>query len=116
MTFSKFEELFKSKYPAGKVVAHGKFAGTQRNGKTTLIFSDGGLAYQYYGSYEEILNRVGVKVISASHLRSLEVALDNYRKWHGMPKFMGTGFEDHSFDIQRLDAEIEEIKNNYLVV
>ena len=117
MKFSKFEELFKKKYPYGKVVAHGKFAGTQKNGKTTLIFFTDGRCYEYYGAYEDILNRIGIKVISKSRYNDIVMTLENYRSMNGRPKlFEKDGCEDYSKDISRLEAEIEEINNNYLIV
>ena len=116
MTFGKFKELFNTKYPDGEVISHGKMGGTEHNKKTTVVFTPNGKCYEYYGAYEDILNRLGIKVISKSRLNDTELALKHYKEWHGQPKFFEDGFEDYSTDIERLTREIENIHTNYIIV
>ncbi len=115
MTFREFEKLFKSKYPEGDVTAHGKFGGTERNNKTTVVFGRGGKCYEYYGAYEDILCRCGIKVISKSRLRDIECALERYKKWDGKVSLFGTVC-NHKQDIARLEEELKNIHKNYIVV
>lgn len=116
MTFSKFEGLFKSKYPNGEVVQHGKFGGTENNKKITVIFTPNGKCYEYYGAYEDVLNRLGIKVISKARLHNTELALKHYKEWHGSPRLFGDGIEDYSADIERLTKELANINENYIIV
>lgn len=115
MTFKKFEELFKTKYPEGEVVAHGQFGGTERNKKTTVIFKPEGKCYEYYGAYEDVLCRVGIDVISKHRYQSMKASLEWYKKDHGTPKLFG-GTVDHSETIARLTKEIEDIEKNTIIV
>lgn len=116
MTFANFESLFKSKYQDGHVHMHGKFAGTEKNKKVTVVFSENGRCYDYYGAYEDILCRVGILVISKQRLRDVESRLEQCKRWHGTQKLFEDGFEDYSSDIERLAKEIEDYKENYIVV
>ena len=116
MTFKRFEELFLTKYPNGEVIGHGKFAQTERNKKTTVIFNPNGKCYHYYGAYEDILNRLGIKVYSESRLHSLEMSLKHYKEWHGQPSLFGDGVDDYSAEIKRLESDIADIKENYVIV
>lgn len=115
MTFAKFNELFKSKYPEGEVVQHGKFGGTEKNKKTTVIFVPGGKCYEYYGAYEDVLNRVGIKVISQSRFHDKQSCLESYKKWNGREALFGGRF-DYNKEIVRLECEIKEILDNYVIV
>ena len=115
MTFKKFEELFMEKYPNGAVHMHGKFAGTEKSKKVTVIFSENGRCYDYYGAYEDILCRLGIKVISKCRLHDIELRLQHYKQWHGLPKLFG-GVEDYSAEIERLTNEIEILKENFIIV
>ena len=114
MTFKRFEEIFHSKYPEGEVVAHGKFGGTEKSKKTTVIFEHGGRCYEYYGAYEDVLSRMGMKVISKERLAETEQRLATVKKWHGTDNFFG-GVMDCSEEIARLEAFLAEVKAEYIV-
>lgn len=114
MTFKKFEALFKEKNPDGKVFMHGEFAQTERNKKVAVVFHEGGKVYEYYGAYEDILNRVGIKVISKARFSSLEKSLEQYKKYDGKATLFGGKF-DYSEEIARLTADIEDIKANWVI-
>ena len=115
MTFRKFEELFKSKYPNGMVCKHGEFAQTEKNKKVALVFSETNKVYEYYGAYEDILNKIGIPVISKERFASLEQTLEQYKRWHGTEDFFG-GVRDCSADIAKYTAEIENYRANYAIV
>ena len=115
MTFKKFEELFMAKYPNGRVCRHGEFAQTEKNKKVALVFSETSKVYEYYGAYEDILNKVGIPVISKERLASLEQTLEQRKRWHGTESLFG-GVMDYSADIAKYTAEIENYKKNYTIV
>lgn len=115
MTFKKFEELFKSKYPNGMVCKHGEFAQTEKNKKVALVFSESSKVYEYYGAYEDILCRIGIPVISKERIVSLEQTLAQYKSWHGKEDFFG-GVRDCSANIAKYTAEIENYRRNYAIV
>lgn len=114
MTFKKFESLFKQKYPSGEVCGHGKFAQTEKNKKVAVVFNEGGKVYEYYGAYEDILNRLGIKVISESRLYAMESVLEHYKEHNGKPLIFG-GIADYDEKIAALEKEIEEIKRDYVI-
>lgn len=116
MTFKKFEELFLAKYPDGEVIAHGKMGGTESNKKTTVIFKPNGKCYEYYGAYEDVLCRVGIKTISNSRLSSLKATLNTYRTWNENPIELFGIVATYDAEIQRMEAEIADIEANYIVV
>ena len=116
MTFNKFESLFLAKYPEGKVFKHGEFAQTERNKKVAVVFNGNGKVYEYYGAYEDILARVGIKVISKARLHNLEMTLAHYKEWHGKPWSLFGATADYSKEIERYTADIEDIKANYIIV
>jgi hypothetical protein len=115
MTFKKFEELFKSKYPSGAVCRHGEFAQTEKNKKVALAFSEASKVYEYYGAYEDILCKIGIPCISKERLSSLKQTLNQYKEWHGEEDFFG-GVRDCSDDIAKYTAEIENYSKNYIIV
>lgn len=115
MTFSRFESIFKEHYPQGGVVAHGRFGGTDKNKKTAVYFTECGKVYEYYGAYEDILCRLGIKVISTARLESLKLTLEHYRETNGTPSFFG-GVLDHSERISQLEKELADIESNYIIV
>ena len=115
MTFNKFRQIFKLKYPQGSVVAHGKFGGTERNKKVAVVFEEGGKVYEYYGAYEDILNKIGIKVISRERFESMELTLIALREQNGKPDFFG-GVVDNTEAIKQRRSELENIICNYMIV
>ena len=123
MTFKKFEELLKTKYPEAGACMHSKFAGTEHNKKVEIHFTPEGKCYEYYGAYEDILNRLGMKVISKSRLASEESALRRYKEMQGKPDpFFGifnsddNGVLDYSKEITEYEERIARLKRDYIIV
>ena len=117
MTFKKFEELFKTKYPEGEVLRHGGMGQTRTTGQASVIFKPDGKVYDYYGAYEDILCRIGIKVISKARVRHAEQALERYRKDHNTPKlFADQGNYDFSEQIAELEDWLDKIYAEYIIV
>lgn len=116
MTFKRFEEIFKSKYPEAECCMHGKFGGTEHNKKIVIYFTPDGKCYEYYGAYEDVLNRLGIKVITKSRLYSEEAALERYKNMNGTPSLFGDGPLDYSKEIAEYEERIARIKSDYIIV
>ena len=114
MTFKTFESIFLSKYPDGSVFAHGAFGPTEKNRKVAVTFTPDGLVYEYYGAYEDVLTKMGFKVISKARLMEMETRLADYTERNGQDDFFGGSF-DYTNEIKTLSSEIEAIKANYIV-
>ena len=104
MTFTKFEELLHTKYPEASTCMHGKFAGTQRNNKVEINFQSHSKCYCYYGSYKEILNRLGIKVIEKFDIENAKVRIEHYKAENGKPNPF---FKDEPIDNSQLIEEVE---------
>ena len=116
MTFQKAHEIFMTKYPEGELVQHGKFGGTQKNMKITVIFKRGGRCYEYYGAYEDVLCRIGFKVISKERLAEARIRLADLKARHGkVCEFFGTYTVDNSEEIAKLEAFLAEVEADYIV-
>lgn len=122
MTFKRFEELFKSKYPDGEVVAHGKFGGTEANGKTTVIFTPYGKCYEYYGSYQEVLARLGIQALYQRDIEEAKQRLAHYKEKHGTRGYSlfidgGDYIHDYSKEIAHLEAFLADVNaNKYIII
>ena len=114
MTFKKFEEIFRTKYPNGDVCMHGKGGGTEKNGKVFVAFEPCGKVYMYYGAYEDVLCKMGFKVISKERLAEAKIRLETYEKRHGKPDFFG-GVMDYSQDIEELEKRIAEYETEWII-
>ena len=121
MTFQKAQEIFATKYPEGELVQHGKFGGTEKNRKITVIFHrnttgyNGSKCYEYYGAYEDVLCRIGFKVISKERLAEMKLRLETVKEWHGKAGFFG-GVVDNSEEIARLEKRIAEYESGEWII
>lgn len=116
MTFQKAHDIFMTKYPEGEIFQHGKFGGTQKNMKITVVFNRGGRAYEYYGAYEDVLCRIGFKVISKERLAEEEIRLHDLKERHGkVCEFFGTHVIDNSEEIARTEAFLQEVHDSYII-
>ena len=105
MTFTSFEKAFASKYPEGKVFGHGTFGGTEGSAKVTVCFTETGKAYKYSGSYENILNRLGIKFVTKKTVDEYTEKLRRAEEMNGEE----SGFDDD--EPMDFTAEIEYLKN-----
>lgn len=63
--------------------------------------------YSYRGSYAEILNRLGIKVVTEADLRTAENLLDMAIRSHGKPGLFSKGKpRDNSREIAELQERI----------
>jgi hypothetical protein len=68
MTFTRFEEIIKEKYPKAVVTSHrgnGRYCGNNGNATTVCMRFNGEYSktYKYNGTYCDILNKLGIKTI-----------------------------------------------------
>lgn len=116
MTFKKFEELFLSKYPDGEVIMHGKFAETEHNKKVAVIFGNHSKVYEYYGAYEDILQRVGINAISKERYNAKVATLNHYKEIDGQESGFFGMVNDYREDIENLERELVEIEKHFIIV
>lgn len=115
MTFRQFEELFKAKHPEGTVVQHGKFGGTEKNNKVAVTFGKDSKVYEYYGSYQNILGKVGIKVAYKSDIEALERRLAELEASNGQnDEFFGFTI-DNSEAIEETKRRLNDIKDGILI-
>lgn len=114
MTFQKAHDIFMGKYPEGEMVQHGKFGGTEKNKKITVIFKRGGRCYEYYGAYEDVLCRIGINVISKERFAEAEVRLATLKERNGKPDFFG-GVMDETEEIAKLEARLNEYRESWII-
>lgn len=115
MTFAKFEELVKGKYPNARVFKHGskinvgvcfEYAENSKFSKT----------YQYNGTYCEVLNQLGIKAIYKHEYDTLVYALENAKKRNGTKNIFVGGTIDCSGEIEEYTNRLNEVNANYVIV
>ena len=118
MTHKKFEELFHTKYPNGTTYAHDVFENgvPGRVQKVAVEFVPGGKVYKYAGAYEDILCKIGVNVISKERFYNLVDNLSRRIEENGKKDEFFWFMVDNTEEIERLTAEVEKYRNNYLIV
>lgn len=119
MTFNKFKEILKSKYPEATACSHGEFAGTERNKKVEINFFRNGKCYEYYGSYIEILNRIGIPCVYESDIKWGEKRLAELKERHGKSNpfslFNKTPV-DNSKEIEKMEKWLSDIKSGHYII
>ena len=117
MTFKRFEEIFKSRYPDGTVYMHDEFShgasGTRQ--KIAVIFAPGGKVYMYRGAYEDVLCRIGINTISKERLAELEIHVRDLRDRNGKPDMFFGGIHDCSDELRRAESRLEEVRRDYII-
>lgn len=121
MTFKKFEELFLNEYPNGEVVAHGKFGGTENNNKVAVVFDadKSRKVYEYYGSYQTILNRLGIKVLYKGDVEQAKRQLAYYKENDGKPNIFSLFNKkpmDYSKEIAEYEQYLSDIENGKYII
>lgn len=107
MTFARFEELLHIKHPQASACAHGRFGGTERNNKVEINFKPCGKCYEYYGSYQDVLNRLGIYCLYQSDVRAMEKRLDDLKDRNGKPNPFSL-FNEKPCDLSKEIEECEE--------
>ncbi len=124
MTFARFEEMVKERYPEAELFKHGEFAGNKIN--VAIVFNPRsaidpytmewtGKVYQYNGTYCEVLNRIGIKAIYKHDLDAYYNRLERAKRMHGQEGWFGD-IIDNTEEIARLEKEISDYENNYVIV
>ena len=113
MTFRRFEEIVKGKYPESELFSHGEFAGSKIN--VTVIFEPHGKCYHYNGTYCEVLNRLGIKAIYKHDLESYRATLEMLKRTNGTQGFFGD-LIDNTERIANIEADIANFEQNYIIV
>lgn len=121
MTFKKFEELLKTKYPEAEPCPHGKFGGTEGSGYVEINFKPNSRCYTYRGSYMEILNRLGVKAVYKRDIERAEKDLKYYKENDGkISPFTLFGNDDCRLDytqeIKHLEAYLKERRSGDYII
>lgn len=107
MTFNKFMDLLQTKYPEASACMHGKFGGTEKNKKVEINFTPNGKCYCYYGSYQDILLRLGIEAYYQSQVEYSKKKLERLRFEHGKENPYSL-FEHQVYDNSEQIAEEEK--------
>ena len=115
MTFAKFKEIVKNKYPNATMYQHGEFAGNKIN--VAIIFNgEHGKVYNYNGTYCEVLNKLGINAIYKHDYEALVSALERAKKDNGKPDIFFGGVVDTTKDIEEYTRILQEVQLNYIIV
>lgn len=107
----------KSKYPKASATMHGKFGTTEKNKKVEIHFCKGGKCYFYYGSYQDVLSKVGINVVYSNEIETAKNKLAEYKEKHGKT-FDDFGFDvtyDYTAEIERLESYLIKVKDYILI-
>ena len=113
MTFKRFEEIVKSKYPEAELFSHGEFAGNKIN--VAIIYEPYGKVYKYNGTYCEVLNRIGIKAIYKHDVESYRATLEMFKRTNGTEGFFGKVI-DNTESISNIERDIADFEQNYIIV
>ena len=117
MTFEKYQEAFKAKYPNGRTWMHNDMCRDQSGykGKVAVEFVPGGKLYFYTGAYEDVLNKIGVNSISKERYSTLTDRLARYLEMNGQEDLFGCVI-DLSREIAETQAELKRIETECVVI
>ena len=119
MTFAKFEELVKGRYPNARVFKHGEFAGNKINVGVCFDYVENSKfnnTYQYNGTYCEVLNRLGIKAMYKHEYKALVLALENAKKRNGTTNIFLGSIIDCSDKIEEYTNRLNDVNANYVIV
>ena len=114
MTFAKFEEIVKTKYPQAEVFKHGEF-GNRSKINVTVIFEPCGKCYSYNGSYVYVLNRLGIQAVYKHDVEGYEAHLQHLNRTHGSVDFFGK-IINNTKEIAKVTADLKQIKETCIIV
>ena len=116
MTFKKFAEIAAAHRPDAVVHAHKSFGGVQ---DIAIYFKnpDGSHSkvYSYRGSYADVLNRLGVKVITETDVATAEGQLRMAKEAHGKPGLFTKKTRDCSEEIEKLTELLRRYRTDEFV-
>ncbi len=115
MTFKTFEDLLHTKYPEAGACPHGKFGGTSRTNQVEINFTPAGKCYCYYGSYQDILLRLGIKVVYQADIDRAKRHIARLKSEHGQPGLFG-GIRDLSNEIQEWEEYLTKIESGEYII
>lgn len=113
MTFKRFEEIVKGKYPKAEVFSHGEFAGNKVN--VAVIFEPNTRVYKYNGTYCEVLNKIGIKAIYKHDLENVRGVVEMLKRSNGTKGFFGD-IIDNTEMIAKYEVDIANYEQNYIIV
>lgn len=117
MTFDKFEQLVKAKYPDARLFPHGKMHGSvQSKINVGVEFYKGGKVYQYSATYCEVLNKLGIKAIYSHNLKATEEHLEYAKRTNGQKNIFSGKVIDKASEIEELEKVLEDYRKNYVIV
>lgn len=117
MTFAKFAAIVATYRPDVEVTRHNGF---QEQSGVGVVFKNGSTdrrtdkhtnrrIYRYKGSYSDILNRLGIKVVTREDYESVRWSLRRAREMHGKANIFSGKPQDRSREI----AEYEELLRRF---
>ena len=116
MTFKKFAEIAAAHRPDAVVHAHKSFGGVQ---DIAIYFKnpDGSHSkvYSYRGSYADVLNRLGIKVITQTDVATAEAQLRMAKEAHGKPGLFTKKTRDCSEEIEKLTELLRRYRTDEFV-
>ena len=116
MTFKKFAEIAAAHRPDAVVHAHKSFGGVQ---DIAIYFKnpDGSHSkvYSYRGSYADVLNRLGIKVITQTDVATAEAQLRMAKEAHGKPGLFTKKTRDSSEEIEKLTELLRRYRTDEFV-
>lgn len=118
MTFESFQKIVKERRPGVTVFQHGDFATKCKNISVAVIYGpvETSKVYTYYGTYCEVLNRLGIKAIYAHDLKAIKSALAQYIERDGSVDFFSGEPVDYSAKIAEYAKLVEDYEKNYIIV
>uniref|UniRef100_A0AAU8B9D3 Uncharacterized protein n=1 Tax=Dulem virus 39 TaxID=3145757 RepID=A0AAU8B9D3_9CAUD len=91
MTIKQANDIFRSKYPDGKIEQRGCMSKTNKV-SINVTYQKGGKVYYYNAqNYVELLNRMGFRVVYKKDVEALEIAI------YKMQKVIADGGENNIF-------------------
>lgn len=118
MTYQKFKAIAEKYRPDIKVSQHGDYCtGKSKYTLGIVFYRDGkeSRVYNYSGTYADILNRLGIPVITESAYKTVINSLETYKKLHGtICEFFGD-IIDYSEQIAETEEKIRYYNSDKVV-
>ena len=119
MTFNQFATLAAKYRPDAIVHAHGEYGVGQCVGIVFKAMDTGAESkvYLYKGSYIDILNALGIKVVRQFDLEDVRERLFRAKEKHGKAGLFSKGRAmDMSREIERLEELMKSYETEYIIV